>query len=176
MKKKIILLIFLASFSINYAQNSAEQNFAEKVGSIDSTVKTLYSIISGEKDLDRNWGLFKYLFKDDAEITLNIKNAEDQKIKYYLTVDEYINSYGKWLISNGFFTKEVDRTISTFQHLNHVSSTYEYNNFDNNGNFTGVNSINLLKENNRWYISNLKWNQEFNDLNIIKEYLPISKN
>ncbi len=99
MKKKIILLIFLASISLNYAQNNSEENFAEKVQSIDSSIKTLYSIISGEKDLDRNWDLFKYLFKDDAEITLNIKNAEDQKIKYYLTVDEYINSYGKWLFS-----------------------------------------------------------------------------
>lgn len=175
MKAKILLLVFLASISLNYAQNNPKENFAEKVQSIDSSIKTLYSIISGEKDLDRNWGLFKYLFKDDAEITLNIKNTVDQKIKYYLTVDEFINSYGKWLVRNGFFAKEVDRTISTFQHLNHVSSTYEYNNFDNNGSFTSINSINLIKKNNRWFISNLKWNQDVNDLKIIKEYLPETK-
>ena len=175
MKIKIILLIFVISISPINSQNKTEQNFAENVHSIDSTIETLYSIMSGEKDLERNWDLFKYLFKDNAEITLNIKNTENQKNKYYLTVDEFINSYGKWLVNNGFFAQESHRTISTFQHLNHVSSTYEYNNFDNNASFKGVNSINLVQENNRWYISNLKWNQEVNDLKIIKEYLPISE-
>ena len=176
MKYTICLTIFLVSTTVLFAQDLNNVSYDDKVQSIDSSIKTLYSIISGEKDQDRNWDLFKYLFQDDAEITLIIKNTENQQVKHYLTVDEYINSYGKWLVSNGFFAKEVDRIISTFQHLNHVSSTYEYNNFDDNGSFTGVNSINLLKENNRWYISNLKWNQEFNDLKIIKEYLPISEN
>ncbi|MBT8395199.1 MAG: hypothetical protein HKO81_04030 [Flavobacteriaceae bacterium] len=175
MKNKIILILFLASISLLAAQNKPNQNYPSKVGSIDSTIKTLYSVISGDKDLERNWDLFKYLFKEDAEIILNIKNPDNLKHKNYLSIEEFIRSYGKWLETNGFFAKEMDRTISTYQHLNHVSSTYEYYNFDDNGSFTGVNSINLLKENNRWYISNLKWNQEVNDFKIIKEYLPVSE-
>lgn len=174
-KKIILFTIFLSINSIN-AQSKLDQDFNTKVNSLDQTVKTFYSIISGEKNEERNWDLFKFLFKEGAEITLNISSTKDQKKKYYLTIDEFISSYGKWLISNGFFASETNRSISTFQHLNYVSSTYEYNNYDNNGNFTSTNSINLVKENNRWYISNLKWNQKFNDYKIINEYLPVSEN
>ncbi len=59
--------------------------------------------------------------------------------------------------------------------MNNVSSTYEYTNSTNDQKLKAVNSINLLNENNRWYISNIKWNQDFDDLISIKAYLPESK-
>lgn len=164
-------------FSISYgnAQEKNQENFIQNVQSLNSTVKTLYSIISGEKDVDRNWKLFKFLFKEDAEIILTIKNKNTGDRKYYLSIDDYIKSYGKWLFENGFYAKETERVISTFRHMNNLTSTYAYHYTDNNGIFKGVNSINLINENNRWYISNIKWNQETDELSRLNEYLSAPK-
>ena len=175
MKKLLILTFLICSISFVNTQDNNQENYSEKVQSLDSTVKALYSIISGGKNLEKNWELFKFLFKEDAEIILTLKNKEVGDTKYYLTVDEYINSYGKWLVKNGFYAKETERAISTFRHMNHVSSTYEYNNSTNDQKLKAVNSINLLKENNRWYISNIKWNQDIDDLKSLKEYFPVLK-
>ena len=175
MKFKFVLLFFIA-INIASAQDINDINFDKKVQSLDTTVKTLYSIISGPENKERNWELFKFLFKEDAEITLTItESSSDNKKKYYLKIDEYINTYGKWLKENAIYTKETQRSISTFRHMNSVSSTYQYN-YSNGINYQGLNYINLLKENNRWYISNLKWNQEVSDSNLLKEFLPKNQN
>ncbi len=76
MKKILILTFFICSISFVNAQDDIKENYSEKVQSLDSTVKALYSIISGGKDLERNWELFKFLFKEDAEIILTLKNKE----------------------------------------------------------------------------------------------------
>jgi len=78
MKFKFVLLFFIA-FNISSAQDINEVNFDEKVQSLDTTVKTLYSIISGPENKERNWELFKFLFKEDAEITLTITESSDNK-------------------------------------------------------------------------------------------------
>jgi hypothetical protein len=176
MKKILALVLLMFSFSIVNAQVSSQINYNEKVQTLDSTVKTLYSIIDGGQGIERNWELFKFLFKDDAEIILTTLNTQDENSKFYLTVDQFINSYGKWLVKNGLQAKETERTISTFRHMNNVTSAYEYTNTDSNPAIKGVNSINLLNENNRWYISNIKWNQEMSDLKSLQEYLRVSKN
>ena len=159
------------------AQESIEINYSQKVQSLDSTIKTLYTIISGEKDKERDWELFKYLFKPNAEITLDVKNNEGNYEKYYLTVDEYINSSGKWLKKYSVFVTETNRVISTFRHMNHVKSSYESvsNRLTKNDLYSGVNNINLTNENNRWYISNLRCKQELEGKSIPKEYLPVPK-
>lgn len=175
MKYILCLAIFLVSTTVLLAQDLSNASYDNKVQSLDSTIKTLYSIISGPKDKERNWQLFKFLFKDDAEITIFFGKSPGNGTKYYLKVDDYINTYGKWLEQNGYYAKETDRTISTFRHLNHVSSTYQ-NNLTNRGTYQGLNSINLVKEDNRWFISNLKWNQEVDDHEVLKEYLPNSQN
>ena len=175
MKYHIIVLSFFMSISIVNAQEINKVDFNEKVQSLDSTIKTLYSIISGSEDKERNWELFKFLFKDDAEITLSINKSTENKTKYYLKVDEFINTYGKWLKENGLYAKETERAISTFRHMNSVSSTYQYN-YYSGGSYQDMNRINLLKDNNRWYISNLKWNQKVSDLVAIKEFLPNKQN
>ena len=63
MKKLLILFIL---FSIQaYSQNN---NYIKSVESIDSTIETLYSVISGDKGVERDWNLFKYLFHKDAKL------------------------------------------------------------------------------------------------------------
>jgi len=65
MKKIVFPLIFLGFFA-----NAQEQtaDYSTNVQSLESTLKTLYAVISGEKGEVRNWELFKYLFHPDANL------------------------------------------------------------------------------------------------------------
>ncbi len=60
------------------AQPSSEENIT-KVQSLDSTISTLYSVISGEKGQERDWDLFKYLFHSDAKLIPSGKMNLQQK-------------------------------------------------------------------------------------------------
>ncbi len=76
------------------AQPSSEENIT-KVQSLDSTISTLYSVISGEKGQERDWDLFKYLFHSDAKLIPSGKNTEGIYRVRYLTPEDYINKSGK---------------------------------------------------------------------------------
>ena len=103
LKASLLSLIFLAIgvFSIS-AQDSSNAQI-ESVNSIDNILFTLYDVISGEKGEARDWNVMKYLFHPDAKLIPTGKNKEGLFKARYLTVDDYINSSGKWLVENGFF-------------------------------------------------------------------------
>ena len=65
--KKLILLIMLFNIQA-YSQNN---DYIKNVQSIDGTIETLYSVISGDKEVKRDWDLFKYLFHKDAKLILS---------------------------------------------------------------------------------------------------------
>ena len=64
MRHFILLLCFICSSMI--AQTN--QDYSEHVTSLNSTLETLYSVISGEKGEARDWEKFKYLFHPDAKL------------------------------------------------------------------------------------------------------------
>lgn len=167
-----ILFCFFVTTSI-YAQKP-ETNYIEKVTTLDSTLKTLYNVISGKKGEARNWELFKFLFKPEAKLIPSGKNKQGTYGVRYLSPDDYIKSSGKWLIDNGFFEKEIHRTVSTFGNITQVFSTYESfkSETDEKPFMRGINSIQLLNDGNRWWVINIYWTQETQENPIPKEYLP----
>mgnify|MGYP000256478505 CR=1 FL=1 len=74
---------------------------------IDSTIKTLYSVISGKKGEKRNWKQFKYLFKPDAKLIPSGKNNEGNFMVRYMKPQDYVKNSGEWLEKNGFIEKVV---------------------------------------------------------------------
>jgi len=146
---------------------------SSKVKSLDSTIKTLYEVISGEKGVERNWELFKFLFKPEAKL---IPSGKDDKGIYkvrYMTPDDYIESSGDWLVKNGFFEKEIHRIVNTFGNITQVFSTYESftSASDDKPFMRGINSIQLLNDGERWWVINIYWSQETNVYPIPKKYL-----
>ena len=172
MKITISVLICFIAFSAQ-AQNS-ENDYLSKCQSLDSTMETLYSVISGEKGEARNWGLFRYLFKPDAKLIPSGKNKEGTYDLRYMSPQDYINQSSSWLIENGFFEKEIHRTVNTFGNITQVFSTYESfrSKKDEVPFMRGINSIQLLNDGNRWWIVNIYWTQESEENLIPSEYLP----
>jgi len=172
-KKLTTLLCFLAiSISINAQESNTD--YSSKVQSLDSTLETLYGVISGEKGEARNWELFKYLFHPDAKLIPSGKTKEGDIRARFITPDQYVKGNGNWLIENGFFEKEISRSVNTFGNITQVFSTYESyrSESDEEPFMRGINSIQLLNDGKRWWIINIYWTQENETNPIPKQYLP----
>jgi len=167
---KKIFLILLCYPAFFWAQKS---DYSSKVQTIDSTIETLYSVISGEKGEERNWELFKYLFHEDAKLIPSGANRQGVVGVRYLTKDQYIQTSGKWLLENGFFEKEIGRKTDQFGNMAQVFSTYESfkTKSDTKPFMRGINSIQLLNDGKRWWIINIFWQGETSEQPIPKKYI-----
>lgn len=178
MKNITLAFLFLVSAVSISAQeiDSLTIKYAEKVITLDSTINTLYQVISGEKGEERDWQLFKYLFHPDAKLIPSGKNKEGDYLVRYLSPQQYIDFSGTWLVENGFFEKEISRKVDTFGSITQVFSTYEsfYSETDEKPFMRGINSIQLLFDGTRWWVINIYWSQETPENPIPKKYLDKS--
>lgn len=169
-----LLFLTLLFSNITFAQDEEDKKalYLSKVQTLDGTINSLYSVISGEKEEKRDWDFFKFLFKPGAKLIPSAKK-DSLYVARYLSPDDYINSSGKWLLENGFIEKEISRKVEQFGNIAHVFSTYEaYNSESDKQPFMrGINSIQLLYDNYRWWIVNVYWMQESPENPIPSEYL-----
>ena len=169
--KTPVLILFLSTLGLN-AQHSTD--YSKQVATLDDTIATLYAVISGDKGVERDWDLFKYLFHKEAHLIPTGQNQEGKIAARFMTPDNYIESSGKWLYENGFHEIEIHRETQTFGNITQVFSTYEsFRSKDDTEPFMrGINSIQLLNDGERWWIINIYWMQESGDHPIPEAYLP----
>lgn len=141
---------------------------------LDSTIETLYAVISGEAGEKRNWELFKFLLTADAKLIPSRLNEDGKTVYRAMTPDGYIATSGNWLETNGFFEKEIYRVAETYGSLTHIFSTYEsYSSEADEEPFTrGINSVQLMNDGERWWILNIYWLGETEANPIPEKYLP----
>ncbi len=165
------LLLFILLFPLSAAAQTAD--YSKHVKSIDSTIETLYAVISGEKGEARDWELFKYLFIPDARLIPSGKNAEGKSYHYVWSPAEYVEMAGSRLEANGFFEKEISRETDRFGNVVQLFSTYEsYNSEADEKPFArGINSIQLLYDRDRWWVVSIFWQAETGEYPIPSEYL-----
>ena len=152
----------------------AQEQYLNKVQSLDSTIETLYAVISGEAGEKRDWELFNYLFVEEAQLIPSGPNQEGEIEYRVMSPAQYVESSGAWLEKNGFFEKEIYRVTETFGSVTHIFSTYEsYRSESDEQPFTrGINSIQLLNDGNRWWVVSIYWTGERKELPIPSKYLP----
>lgn len=173
MKKQILIgALFCFSLLLNAQDNT--NDYLKKVKTLDTTLETLYGVISGEKGEARDWDLFRFLFHPDAKLIPSRKNREGIVGARFMTPEDYINSSGNYLVENGFYEIELQREVDTFGNITQVFSTYEsyHSKNDEKPFMRGINSIQLLNDGNRWWILNIYWVQESKENPIPKQYLP----
>ena len=125
MRKFILLLLVVVTTTTFCAAQANTDKYLDQVKTLDSTLKTLYGVISGEKGEERDWELFRYLFKPDAKMIPTWKNPANVTSAKYMTPEDYIERSGPWLVENGFIEKEIYRTSNTFGPISQVFSTDE---------------------------------------------------
>jgi hypothetical protein len=163
----ILIVCFLAKSSL--AQS--EESYASDSQSADAIINALYEVISGEKGAQRNWKRFENLFTDDARLIPTNKDGAGHITFKSLTPNEYIQRFESQ-ITTDFFEVELYRKTEAFGSIVHVFSTYETRN-SKVGPATnrGINSIQLLKTNERYYIMNIFWSDENSGFRLPEYYL-----
>ncbi len=166
---KKISFFFIVLFVSSFA---SAQKYSNDVSSVDKIIAALYEVISGEAGAPRDWDRFQYLFGKDAKLIPTTKNAEGNLQYRTMTPAEYITMFTS-RIPTGFFEKELHKEINEFGSVVHSFSTY-VTSLTANGLATnrGINSIQLFKDKDRYYIVNIFWCAESMGFPLPEKYLP----
>lgn len=129
------------------------------VADIDSIVKAIYEVISGPAG-QRNWDRFRSLFYPGASMGAVINGPEGKKYMKF-SPEEYVKMNDPHYKQFAFYEKEIGRKVNTFGNIAQVFTTYEYTlETPEPVKQRGVNSIELIRENDRWHILSLTWDEE----------------
>jgi hypothetical protein len=151
----------------------------EDVKSPEAILNAVYSVISGGKGQARDWDRMRSLFVPDARLIPAVaasaaNGGAAHSDALFLTVDGYIERSGARLTSDGFFERSIHNEIEQFGNIVQVWSTYESrHNLDDAKPFArGINSFQLLKDGDRYWVVNIFWDSESPTKPIPAKYLP----
>jgi len=144
------------------------------VSSPDAIIAALYDVISGPAGQERDWNRFRSLFAPGARLIPTRPQPDGGATARVLTPDDYANAAGAGLTKNCFFEREIHRTTDTYGNVMHVFSSYESRRTaaDPQPFARGINSIQLLKDGNRWWVMTVFWDSEREGNRIPDKYLP----
>lgn len=144
------------------------------VGSIDAVIAAYYESVSGPAGTPRDWDRFRSLFMPGARFVTSRPTATGDA-PLTLTPDQFIQFNQKYFEQGGYFEKQVYSRVDAFGHIAQVFSTYETRRRQDAADpySRGVNSIQLLHSNGRWWIVTVMWDHERpGDEPIPPRYLP----
>lgn len=171
---KLLLILFtLTAFQTVMAQTPKEADPAD-VASLDSIMKAVYDVISGDAGKGRDWDRFRSLFYDGARLIPTSKDAKTGVIAAHaLSPDEYVKRVEPFFAKQGFFERETARRVETYGAVTHVFSTYEsrHSAADKTPFARGINSFQLFNDGKRWWVMTIYWQAETPELPIPTKYL-----
>src|SRR5215204_1208795 len=179
MKKLLLLIVAVIFISTNsIAQTTPKEADPKDVDSLDSIMKAVYEVISGDAGKLRDWDRFRSLFHKDARLIPSGKNAQTGIIgARVLTPEDYVKNSGPYLEKNGFHEREIARHVDRYGNIAQVFSTYAsfHKNDDKDPFMRGINSFQLLNDGKRWWVVTIYWQQESPENLIPKEFLKSGK-
>ncbi|HEY2866185.1 MAG TPA: hypothetical protein VGJ02_03770, partial [Pyrinomonadaceae bacterium] len=160
--KLLILVITLTAFQTTIAQTPKEADPAD-VASLDSIMKAVYDVISGDAGKARDWDRFRSLFYDGARLIPTSKDAKTGVVAAHaLSPDDYVKRVEPFFAKQGFFERETARRVETYGAVTHVFSTYEsrHSAADKTPFARGINSFQLFNDGKRWWVMTIYWQAE----------------
>lgn len=130
---------------------------------MDAILAAVYGVISGDKNVERDWDRFRSLFHPSARLIATARPAGAAAVRArVMSPDDYIAANEKFLEGEGFHERELARRVDSFGPIAHVFSTYEAKKSlaDPKPFMRGINSIQLLNDGSRWWVMNIVWSAE----------------
>ena len=144
----------------------------EDVASPDAIIKAMYDTISGPAG-KRNWYRERSLFLDGAHLIPIGNRIHKESGLEVMSLEQWIEDAEPFLAENDFYEVEIMRTMNRFGNLVQAFSTYEARNTEDGEPIArGINSIQLLHKDERWWIVTVMWDNETKDNPIPEEFLP----
>ncbi len=143
------------------------------VRSMDAIVSAFYDVLSGPRGASRNWERFRTLFVDNAHLIVASTEGQGVARTNVMSIAEYANAAAP-VLERGVFEKEVARSVQQFGTIAHVFSTFECRRMsgDEKAYQRGINSLQLLNDGKRWWITSVTWDAERPENPIPAKYLP----
>jgi hypothetical protein len=143
------------------------------VQSVDAILAALYDVISGPANQPRDWNRFRSLFVPDARLIPVRRDKTGPGADVLpLSPEQYQQLAGPHLQA-GFFERSIHNTTESFGDIVQVFSTYESRHTKDGVPFQrGINSIQLLKDGNHYWIVTVLWDGELPTNPIPAKYLP----
>jgi hypothetical protein len=176
----LVFLLAISGFSQVASQTAPVAKDADPadVASIDSIMKAVYDVISGDAGKVRDWDRFRSLFHKDARLIPSGKNTQTGVIgARVLSAEDYITRSGPMLEKNGFHERELARHVDQYGNIAQVFSTYvSFHKADDKEPFMrGINSFQLMNDGKRWWVITIYWQAETPEVPIPKEWLKNKK-
>ena len=169
MKHAIIIVLLLLSSTVANAQQTPK---AEDVSTLDGIIKAYYEVVSGPAGQPRDWGRDSTLHLPGAQVLIMNNDADGNPAPRKMSLAEY-HQRSSGISEAGFFEYEIHR--ETMQHgtVAHIWSTYEWTQTKGGPvGGQGINSIQLVHDGNRWWITSWMFDGRPNAPEVPKEYLP----
>ncbi|MGH7450143.1 MAG: hypothetical protein ACRENG_02225 [bacterium] len=144
----------------------------EDVSALEGIIKAFYETISGPKGQPRQWARDRTLYIPDVRfVSMDVRDGKPHA--EIMDRQTYVDRTDAFLVSGGFFEREIHRVTKSFGNLTHVFSTYEMRAApDGPVTGRGINSIQLFYDGKRWWIVSAVWDDERPDNPIPQEFLP----
>jgi hypothetical protein len=144
----------------------------EDVASPDAIIKAMYDTISGPAG-KRNWQRERSLWLPGAKlIPIGRRVFKDDTLRV-MTIDEWIEDVTEYFANNDFWETEVVRQSHRFGNMIQAFSTYEARNQQDGPPIArGINSIQLVFHEKRWWIAGMMWDNESPQNPIPEEFTP----
>lgn len=131
---------------------------ADDTADIDATINAVYDVISGPVGEARDFDAMRALFMDGAAMGAVGPGPEGNGRGRVITLDDYIERSGPWLVENGFVERPTRTDITQYGEIAYARSAYEGMNSATGEIFvTGVNFITLFKIDGEWKIASILW-------------------
>ena len=152
--------------------NGQNQAGGGPFSTIDNLISRLYHIISSETAGSRNWDVFRKHFRSEARINALGKDNLGHERFISLTVEDYIRGAEASFQKQSLIEQEIGRIVEQYGDMVHVFSTYETKDSTNEKVLQrGINSIQLIYREERYWIVSLLFNPETNDNPITDRHL-----
>jgi hypothetical protein len=150
------------------------------VDNVDHLVNALYGVVSGPAGQPRNWSRFRSLFLPTGRLGIVRAAAPSVGGKpgsagdvVVFTPDTFVERDTPYFAKNSFYERSVANRVETFGNLTNVWSTYEsrHEAKDDKPFTRGINSLQLVKAQGRYWIASLVWEDEHDGLTLPQKYL-----
>jgi len=167
------LSCLLAASGLAFAQ--ASQVHPEDVASPSAVVRASYVAISGPPGQALNLDRFRSLFLPQAQL-VSVSVKDGQVVTHAMTLEEFTGMLAARIGKDGHIEREIAERVDIYGNIANVWSSYEARKtLDDSPAMRGINSIQLMNDGKRWWITGAQWQHETADIPIPSQYLSGSR-
>ena len=168
--RNVVLAVLLAS-GLAIAQNARTTARAEDVASPSAVVRASYTAISGPPGQVLNLDRFRSLFLPQAQLA-SVSEKDGQAVIHAMSLQEFTDMVATRIGKDGHIEHEIAQRVDIYGNIANVWSSYESRKTSDDPQVTrGINSIQLVNDGKRWWISGAQWQHETTGAPIPAKYL-----